>query len=442
MAAPTRFKYFPLPHIFGIGALLLSLAAIAFWPSTSHELTHPQLGETTFTLELGEAENLETIEQPEVQWHHGTVQAGDSFSLIFARYNLGASTLHNLVQAATKDALKIQPKQKLRWTLNDEDQLQQFIIDLSALSYDVFTRQEDGSFNYERVIKEADRHPKFAQATINNSLFVDGQRAGIPDQILYDLANIFGWDIDFALDIREGDSFSVIYEELFLEGEHIGYGNILTTKFNNRNRELTAVRYTDKNGHSNYYTPEGRSMRKEFLRNPIDFTRISSRFSTARKHPVLQSTIRAHKGTDYAAPTGTPIKASGDGKVIFAGRKGGYGNTIILQHGSTYTTLYAHLSRFNKNTKTGRYVKQGQVIGYVGMTGLASGPHLHYEFRVNGVHRDPLTVKLPQAQSIAKNQLAEFKESTQGVINWLDDQLQSHTPTMISSNFQWAYSLA
>lgn len=440
MAAPTRFKYFPLPHILGIGALLLSLAAIAFWPSSSHNLTHSQLGETTFTLELGAAERSQVIEQPipELEWHQGTVQAGDSFSLIFARYNLGASTLHNLVQAATKDALKIRPNQKLRWTLNDEEQLQQFIIDLSALSYDVFTRQEDGSFNYERVVKEADRHPKFAQATINNSLFVDGQRAGIPDQILYDLANIFGWDIDFALDIREGDSFSVIYEELFLEGEHIGYGNILTTKFNNRNRELTAVRYTDKNGHSNYYTPDGRSMRKEFLRNPIDFTRISSRFSTARKHPVLQSTIRAHKGTDYAAPTGTPIKASGDGKVIFAGRKGGYGNTIILQHGSTYTTLYAHLSRFNKNTKTGRYVKQGQVIGYVGMTGLASGPHLHYEFRVNGVHRDPLTVKLPQAQSIAKNQLAEFKESTQGVINWLDDQLQSqtNTPTMISSTFQ------
>lgn len=440
MAAPARFKHFPLPHILGIGTLLLSLAAIAFWPAPNQSLNITD--ETRFVLELTEPVIEEDVIAPvaeannDITWEHGSVQSGDSFSVIFDRYNLGASTLHNLIKAAPKDALKIQPQQKLRWHVNDEQQLQSFVIELSALSYDIFERQDDGSFTYERITKEAERHPKFAQVTISNSLFVDGQRAGIPDQILYDLANIFGWDIDFALDIRDGDSFSVIYEELFLEGERIGYGNILTTKFFNRGRELTAVRYTNAEGRSDYYTPDGRSMRKEFLRNPIDFTRISSRFSNARKHPVLQSTIRAHKGTDYAAPTGTPIKASGDGKIIFAGRKGGYGNAIILQHGQSYTTLYGHLSRFHKNTKTGRYVKQGQVIGYVGMTGLASGPHLHYEFRVNGVHRDPLTVKLPQAQSIAKKQLAEFKESTQGMVSWLENQLESSTPTMVTSNFQ------
>src|SRR5690554_4007672 len=168
-------------------------------------------------------------------------------------------------------------------------------------------------------------------------------------------------------------------------------------------------------------------MRKEFLRNPIDFTRISSRFSTARKHPVLNSTVRAHKGTDYAAPTGTPIKAAGDGKIIFAGRKGGYGNTVILQHGAKYQTLYAHMSRFNRNTKTGRYVKQGQIIGYVGMTGLATGPHLHYEFRVNGVHRDHFKVDLPKAQNIASEYRSDFMERKQNVLNWLNSYNQQAT---------------
>lgn len=430
MAVPKRLKYFPVPHILGMGTLLVSLAAIAFWPSSQPQ----DISETSFVLEFTDLQpSLERIPSS-AEWHTGTVNSGDSLSVIFNRYGLSATSLHHIASSAPKEALKIQPGQTLRWILNDEQQLERFAIDISALSYDLFERAEEGGFKYERVVREAEHRPKVAHVVIDNSLFVDGLRAKIPEQILIDLANIFGWDIDFALDIRQGDHFSLVYDELYLDGEHIANGKILTAKFFNRGRELTAVRYTNKEGHSDYYTPEGRSMRKEFLRNPIDFTRISSRFSSARKHPVLQSTIRAHKGTDYAAPTGTPIKASGDGKIIFAGRKGGYGNTIVLQHGQSYTTLYGHLSRFHKNTKTGRFVKQGQVIGYVGMTGLASGPHLHYEFQVNGVHRDPLTVKLPQAQSIAPNQLPDFKEKTGGLIAWLDNY--NNVPTMVTSNFQ------
>lgn len=432
MAVSGRFKYFPLTHLLGIAALAVSITAIAFWPSAAQQEV---INESNYVLELPEPSGEEVEPTPQqIEWLTGKVNAGDSLSVIFNRYGLGATTLHSLVQSAPKEALKIQPNQSLRWALNEEQQLQEFIIDISALAFDRFERQTDGSFKHERITREAERHPKTASVVINNSLFVDGQRANIPEQILYDLASIFGWDIDFALDIRQGDQFSLVYDELFLDGERIGYGNILTAKFINRGRELSAVRYTNKEGHSDYYTPEGRSMRKEFLRTPVDFTRISSRFTSARKHPVLQSTIRAHKGTDYAAPTGTPIKASGDGKVIFAGRKGGYGNAVILQHGQSYSTLYGHLSRFHKNARTGSYVKQGQIIGYVGMTGLASGPHLHYEFRVNGVHRDPLTVKLPQAQSIPKNQLADFKEKTADIIAWLDNYNDSDT--MVSSNFQ------
>merc|ERR1712000_129989 len=207
-------------------------------------------------------------------------------------------------------------------------------------------------------------------------------------------------------------------DEIFLDGEKIGDGNILIARFNNNGRELTAVRYEDSDGNANYYAPDGRSMRKEFLRNPMDVFRISSRFNPGRKHPVL-NTIRAHKGTDYAAPTGTPIKAAGDGKIIFAGRKGGYGNCVIIQHGSRYQTLYAHMSRFNSSARTGRSVKQGQVIGYVGMTGLATGPHLHYEFRVDGVHRDSLRVELPKAKSISSSEKDSFMRKSKAMVNWL-----------------------
>ena len=206
---------------------------------------------------------------------------------------------------------------------------------------------------------------------------------------------------------------------MFVDGELIGNGNIKVARFHNQGRELTAIRYTDSQGNASYYTPDGNSMRKEFLRNPIDFARISSRFNPNRRHPVL-NTIRAHKGTDYAAPTGTPIKATGDGRIIHAGKKGGYGNTVIIQHGSTYQTIYAHLSRFNRNTRVGRSVKQGQVIGYVGSTGLATGPHLHYEFLVNGVHRDSLRIQLPKAQSVPATQKDDFRQHAQGMLSWLN----------------------
>jgi murein DD-endopeptidase MepM/ murein hydrolase activator NlpD len=230
-----------------------------------------------------------------------------------------------------------------------------------------------------------------------------------------ELAQIFGWDIDFALDIRKGDQFRVLYEEKYLDGEKIGEGNILAAEFTNNGDTFAAVRYTDSNGDTNYYTPDGRSMRKAFLRSPVDFRRISSGFKRERYHPVL-GVKRPHRGTDYAAKTGTPIKASGDGKVIWRGTKGGYGKTIIIQHGGNITTLYAHMSKYNSKVTSGSRVKQGQTIGYVGMTGTATGPHLHYEFRLNGVHKNPVTVKLPDAQPIANKELAKFKADTSQLI--------------------------
>ncbi|MDX1801612.1 MAG: M23 family metallopeptidase, partial [Marinobacter sp.] len=189
--------------------------------------------------------------------------------------------------------------------------------------------------------------------------------------------------------------------------------------FYNQNQNYSAVLYTDKDGNSDYYTPEGRSMRKAFLRTPVDFARISSSFNLHRKHPVL-NTIRAHKGTDYAASTGTPIKAAGEGKIVYAGRKGGYGNAIVIQHGYNITTLYGHMNGFARGIRSGKHVKQGQVIGYVGQTGLATGPHLHYEFRVNGAPRNPVTVKLPDAAPVPKSELARFKTKTEMTLAQLE----------------------
>ena len=315
----------------------------------------------------------------------------------------------------------------MRWVRTAGNKISQLEIILSPLARHSLARKDDGTLSYELIERTADYIPRFASATIDNSLYYDGSQAGVPDQILYQLAAIFGWDIDFALDIRKGDSFSIIFEEVQLDGEQIGYGDILIAQFNNRDRELTAVRYVDSQGQANYYTPEGTSMRKAFLRNPIDYFRISSRFNPNRKHPIL-NTIRAHRGTDYAAPTGTPIKAAGDGKVTFASRNGGYGNVVVIQHGQRYQTKYAHMSKFGRGVRVGRYVKQGQIIGYVGTTGASTGPHLHYEFLVDGVHRDSLRVKLPKAESIKSSEKAAFLKESEKLTSWLTDFSASSGP--------------
>ncbi len=241
----------------------------------------------------------------------------------------------------------------------------------------------------------------------------------MPYGLALDMANIFGYDIDFAQDLRKGDTFEILYEEKTLNGQAVGTGNILTARFTNRGKVYTAVRYTDKNGNTSYYSADGSSLRKAFIRTPVDFARISSRFSNGRKHPILNK-IRAHKGVDYAAPRGTPIKAAGDGRVVLAGRKGGYGNTVIIKHGQRYQTLYAHMNGFAKGIRSGTNVKQGQIIGYIGTTGLSTGPHLHYEFQVNGVHVDPLSQKLPISDPIHPSEKQRFAQHSQPLLAKLD----------------------
>lgn len=252
-----------------------------------------------------------------------------------------------------------------------------------------------------------EKHEVYKSATIRNSLFGATDDAGIPDQVALKIADIFSSQIDFTQDLRAGDKFNVVYEAFYNAGERVKIGDVLAVEFINDGKQYQAIHFGKTGNKYAYYTPEGESLHKSFLRSPLEFTRVSSSFSRGRFHPVLHR-VRAHKGVDLAARKGTRVKASGDGVVAFKGRKGGYGNVIILKHPNGIKTLYGHLNGFAKGIQTGSKVDQGDIIGYVGMTGLATGPHLHYEFLLNGQHRDPMTVPLPTSVPLEAKYRREF----------------------------------
>ncbi len=268
----------------------------------------------------------------------------------------------------------------------------------------------DAGFAARMVSNPLETRVRTASATIESSLFQAAESAKVPDAVALQLANVFAWDIDFVLDIRDGDHFTVVYQQIFEDGRFLHDGAVLAAEFVNDGKRYRAVRFIDQAGRAGYYTPEGKPMRKAFLRAPLAFTRVSSGFNPHRRHPIL-NTIRGHLGTDYSAPVGTPVYAAGDGRVAFEGRKGGYGNAIVLAHNNGVSTLYGHLSRFARDLRPGSKVRQGELIGYVGMTGLATGPHLHYEYLMNGVHKNPQTVQLPGAEPLSAAVLEEFRRA-------------------------------
>ena len=271
-------------------------------------------------------------------------------------------------------------------------------------------RQDDG-FAAKIIRNQVETRVRIATARIDSSLFQAAESANISDVVAQRLANVFAWDIDFVLDIREGDRFTAVYEQVYQDGKYLRDGDVLAAEFVNDGKVYRAVRFVADDGTVGYYTPEGNPMRKAFLRAPVDFTRVSSVFNPARLHPVL-NLIRGHMGTDYAAPIGTSVHAAGDGKVSFHGWRGGYGNAIVLMHSNGVSTLYGHMSRFARNLRVGSHVDQGEVIGYVGMTGLATGPHLHYEYLMNGVHMDPQTVHLAGAPPLRSDSLEKFRRES------------------------------
>lgn len=353
-------------------------------------------------------------------WKAVKIKSGDTMAKVFSDLGLSPSLLHKLIRLnkTTRKLTRIKPGQVIRFQLDSEGTLHQLIYPYSIANTLLLTKS-GAHYTAKIQTKEFETRIAHTSAKIKHSLFLSGQEAGLSDNLTMKLANIFGWDVDFALDIRRGDHFTVIYEEIYLEGKKIRAGNILAAEFHNRGKTHRAIRFKDKSGYTQYYSPKGLSMRKAFLRSPVEFSRISSRFNLSRKHPILNR-IRAHKGVDYAARRGTPIKSTGDGKIVFKGRKGGYGNTIIIKHGSTYGTLYAHMNNYNKRSRVGSRVKQGQVIGYIGSTGLATGPHLHFEFRVNGVHRNPLTVRLPKSLPLPKKYRKAFEAKAKNLIAQLN----------------------
>ena len=358
------------------------------------------------------------------KWQTITVQTGENLSIIFDRLHLSPAVLYQVVSLgeSTASLQRLTPGEQIQFRL-DEGKLQALKYEPS-LTTTLLVTAEDNKFRSETITTELETRVKESTGVIQDSLYQAGLDAGLSDNLIMRLINIYGWDIDFALDIRKGDHFKIIYEEQFKHGLKVGDRSILVTEFNNQGKKFRAVRYTSTDGQTGYYNEDGYSMRKAFLRTPLKFNRISSGFSLSRKHPILNR-MRAHKGVDYAAPSGTPVKATGDGNVVGIGRSGGYGNMIVLRHAGIYNTVYAHLLGFAKSLKRGQHVEQGDIIGYVGKTGLATGPHLHYEFRVNGVHQNPLTVTLPKALKIPDQQMPHFHQQTSSLLAQLDHNQQT-----------------
>ncbi|GAB5413321.1 MAG: peptidoglycan DD-metalloendopeptidase family protein [Congregibacter sp.] len=342
-------------------------------------------------------------------WEEFIVRSGDNLSLLFKRAGFSDRDVYQIVHTAPqgRGLERIYPGQTLAFLRDEGGKLaavKHTVDSLQSVTY----RRMDGGFSSERSVREPELRQSWASVEIESSLFLAGRGAGMSSNLIMEVATIFGGVIDFVLDPRKGDTMEVLYEELYLDGEKYQDGKVIAASYTNRGERFDAYRYVDSNGMTSYYNESGVSMRKAFLMAPVDFTRISSNFNPRRKHPIYK-TVRPHNGTDYAAPRGTPVFAAGDGRVVEAGYTRSNGNYVFIQHGERYMTKYLHLNK--RKVKTGQRVVQSQVIGTVGSTGAATGPHLHYEFLVGGVHRNPRTIhkSLPKAKSLPESEMPRFR---------------------------------
>ncbi|WP_336367315.1 OapA family protein [Marinobacter sp. C2H3] len=438
------FKTFPKMHIAlaGVSGAVVA-AAILMGPSASVEakrMTYPIATQNTDGGKVAEedkqpqqdalaasnaptpaAEPGETTPPaPALRWQSFSVKSGDTLSSLFSAAGFDDATMLTVIHGEG-DAAKLQnlfAGETLRFATADDGQLAAVELQRNRLESLRVTAGKDGQFEGHRVVREPEARPAFASGTIDGSLYSAALKAGLDDRLTMSLIELFGWDIDFVYDVRKGDRFEVVYEELYLDGERLGTGRLLSARFVNRGEPRVAVSFTDQAGNTDFYTPAGKSMRKAILRTPID-ARVSSPFNLQRRHPVLD-VVRPHEGTDYAAAPGTPIKAAGTGRVLSAGWKGGYGRAVVLQHGDGITTLYAHMSRIGKGVRAGARVKQGQTIGYVGSSGMVTGPHLHYEYRKNGRPVNSRTVTLPDAKPVPAAEMAQFRQVAERQVAQLD----------------------
>ena len=336
-----------------------------------------------------------------------TVRKGDSLSVIFEDKQVPLNTAYKIFDFDKNNLLSsIIPGDIMEFNYMGNDLLSIEIIKDDVNSILIKTEDEISIVN---IKKEAQTITSFGFGEIRDSFYKSAKDVGIPDSIIMDFAYIFGWDIDFIFDVRKGDKFSVIYETEFSEGEKISSGDIVFAEFTNREKKYIAQRFFDDVQGKQYFNENGENVKKAFLRAPLDFAYISSHFNPNRMHPILHK-IKAHNGVDYAAKRNTPVKASGDGVISFIGRQSGYGRTVEIKHGGNIKTLYAHLERFNTKLKVGSKVKQGEIIAFVGDSGQATGPHLHFEFWQGETRSDPVKVKLPSAKPVNNSQRNEFED--------------------------------
>ena len=334
------------------------------------------------------------------------VKKGDSLSVIFEEKNVPLNTAYKIFNFDKNNLLSsIIPGDVMEFNYVGDDLYSIEIIKDEVNS--IFINTEDKIF-IKKIKKQTQTITSYSYGTIVNSFYKDAKEVGIPDSIIMDFAYIFGWDIDFIFDVRKGDSFFVIFETDYSEGEKVSSGDIIFAEFTNKNERFKAQRFFDDIQGKQYFDENGDNVKKAFLRAPLDFAYISSHFNPNRMHPILHR-IKAHNGVDYAAKRNTPVKASGDGVISFLGRQSGYGRTIEIKHGGNIKTLYAHLEKFNTKLKVGSKVKQGEIIAFVGDSGQATGPHLHFEFWQGQVRTDPVKVKLPSAKPVNKSQIEEFR---------------------------------
>ena len=398
------FSSYPRRHLYLLLVGVIFLISMTIFSSIKIDSNSPK--EALFSqvsmegLDLNSAVGAETFNV--IKLKRAEIKRNDSLFSILKRLGIEEKNIVTLVNSDRSNLLaQIKIGKTLEVGINDSN----IVISLNYIKdFKSGVRAEKSGEVYEIEEYElnTEKYRVFKNIEINNSLYVDGLKEGLPDSVIMDLVYIFGWDIDFVHDIRPGDSYSLIYEEVFVNGEKKLDGDILIAEFINRDRTHTAIRYKLQNGFSEYFSLEGRNVKKAFLRSPVKFSYISSSYNLKRRHPILHK-IRAHTGVDYAASRGTPVRTTGDGTVVFADKKGGYGNLVEIKHTEDYSTRYAHLNKFHSKIKVGKKVTQSETIGYVGRTGTATGDHLHYEFRVNGKHTNPLTVKLPNAKPIHEN---------------------------------------
>ena len=414
----TTFKDFPKKHaaaiVFGL-LMLLSISILGNFDFSNHE----KGTDLSKKIEI-DVLKQETQFEPIFTTKETVIKRNDSLFTILNKFGVKQENIINLINSKNSNLLSnIEVGDKIRVNLDENNEIKDLLY-IDDFKSGVRAEKIEDVYQINKFKHTLEKVKIFKHVVIEDSMYVSGLKEGIPDSVLMDVVYINGWDIDFTHDIRSGDSFSLIYEEILVDGEKVLDGDVLITEFNNKGKKITSIRFDLRNGKSEYFSSDGINVKKAFLRSPVKLSYISSKYNLRRKHPVLH-TIRAHKGVDYAASKGSPVRATGDGTISFAQYNGGCGNEIKIKHSEDYTTRYCHLEKYNSRTKVGRKVKQGQTIGYVGSTGLATGPHLHYEFHVNGKHTDPLRVKFPNATPIRSSEKVKFNQVALNLTNQLNN---------------------